>query len=240
MIKSIIFLIGISLFLLPLETIAEEKIDINISMDYASEYIWRGYNLVPDNKPCFQPSITLTSKSGLMLNIWTSFPMVERGTLKELDEVDFTGEYTSMIGELFGYTLGTWWFVIPTQNSFFSARTYAIISLNTILSPYLRVEYEFVNDNNTYFELGGSHTHNLNDAFGITAGAIIGYDNGQLVEKNTINHIDLSIVPTYSFGNISLYGQVHYIIIPDKDANINEDDSEFWFGIGLSTDLILP
>ena len=48
-------------------------------VDLVSRYVWRGFDLLPDNHPAIQPSLTIDlGESGFSLNVWSSFALAQR------------------------------------------------------------------------------------------------------------------------------------------------------------------
>ncbi len=232
------------LLLIPSLVTAEDGPDMNFTIDYVSKFIFRGADIL-DNGGAIQPSLTLESESGLLLNVWASAALSDRDNFKTADEVDLIAEYSTALGELFGFTTGTIAYLYPRsqlENGELAGRSaaeaYFILLLEEpIFNPSLKFAYDFMTGNNGYLEFGIEHSQNL-AMFDITASANMGYDNGQFIDKSTISHVDLALTPSLSFQNLEVYGQVHYVIVPDQDVGINDED-EFWFGIGLSSDFTL-
>ncbi|RMH68822.1 MAG: hypothetical protein D6675_14685 [Gemmatimonadetes bacterium] len=220
----------------PVALFAEEGPDMNITVDYVNKYIFRGMDLLADDKPAVQPSLTLTS-NGLLLSIWTSMGLSDRETYKEADEIDLIGEYSAAFTDWMTYTFGAIAFINPNIPVTFS-ELYAGIALEAPLNPSLMYYYEYTHGNNGFLEFGVAHTHSLMRSVSVTATANMGYDNGLMVEDPAISHVDIALIPSFSAQNYELYGQFHYVIVPDKDVGINDED-EFWFGIGLSANFTL-
>lgn len=93
------------------EAAEEKKLSYNIGVDFASTYMWRGFdtyahkldaagnaNSIFNFAPGIFPTITVTADSGLSFNIWGARSLLARnlaeGELKAYDEIDFTGAYT--------------------------------------------------------------------------------------------------------------------------------------------------
>ena len=45
------------------------QVKVNWGIDYVSRYIWRGYDLTPDNNPNIQPQVTFDFNKGLEITI---------------------------------------------------------------------------------------------------------------------------------------------------------------------------
>ena len=80
---------------------------ISVQVDLVSRYVWRGFDLLPDNQGAIQPSFTLDlGKSGFSLNVWSSFALAQRGTFKYSDEIDVTLAYAMPMPEGWELTIG--------------------------------------------------------------------------------------------------------------------------------------
>ena len=73
---------------------------VSAQVDLVSRYIWRGFDLLPDNHAAIQSSLTIDlGKSGFSLNVWSSFALAQRGVFKYSDEIDLTLEYAFKVAE---------------------------------------------------------------------------------------------------------------------------------------------
>lgn len=91
------------------EARAKAHLDLEVSADLASKYVWRGINLV--NAPVFQPSVSLELR-GLKLTMWGSCeltnwnaPNYPRAPAGRFTEFDSTAQYSGKFGDA-GWSLG--------------------------------------------------------------------------------------------------------------------------------------
>jgi len=83
--------------LLPAAAAADVETGANFTD--VSRYIWRGWNLAPDNEPALQGGISIAHPSGVALDVWGSYSL---DTDSQLDELDYTLSYASMISAFRG------------------------------------------------------------------------------------------------------------------------------------------
>ena len=76
-------------------------------VDLVSRYIWRGFDLLPDNQAAIQPQFSVDlGKSGFSINVWSSFALAQRAVLKYSDEIDVTLSYAFQMPEGWELTAG--------------------------------------------------------------------------------------------------------------------------------------
>lgn len=96
-------LVFISSLLTPLPVLSTEKIEVNASFDFCTDYVWRG--LVINDDPVFQPSVTVTKATGqtgsFAFNIWGNYDFTDAyGTKNKFSEIDLTASYSFSSGSL--------------------------------------------------------------------------------------------------------------------------------------------
>ena len=79
--------------------------EVSYSVDYASKYIWRGWDLTPNNKPAVQPGVSY-SKGSMEYGYWSSFAVSNRNELSSLDEFDVYFSYSGSFNGTTEYSVG--------------------------------------------------------------------------------------------------------------------------------------
>lgn len=212
-------------------------ISLEAGADYASRYIWRGFDLLPNNQPAIQPSLTLAHEmSGLSLNVWGSFGVTKRGgttQLSQADEIDVTLDYTRSLSDVVDFSAGYVQYLFPNlAGSHTSEEIYAGLAFGVPLSPGISVAYDMHVFTGAYIlgtaavPLAGS---NVPLSLDIAIGNIIGYDLG--TNQSGLAHVDFGL--SYALGNeyFSLVPAVHFNKVT-MDA-VNRDD-ELWFSMGAA------
>jgi hypothetical protein len=207
-------------------------------VDLVSRYIWRGFDLLPDNHAAIQPSLTFElGKGGFSLNIWSSFALAHREVFKYSDEIDVTISYAFKMPEGWELNAGfinyCYWFA---NNFKFKGNTsqevYATAAMTDLpLSPSLSVYYDFNLGSGLYVTLGGSHELKVNEKIGIEAGGLIGFNNRQYIDKTGFSDIDLYAKLRLTLGRLTLTPSFSVMIPLLEEVN---EDTEFWFGFSAA------
>ncbi len=103
-----------------------ERIEINTSLDFCTDYVWRG--LVINDEPVLQPSFTATQTIGRIgsfsFNIWGNLDITDYyGTYNEFSEIDLTASYSLPSGPL-GLEVGFIHYSFPTTNDSATTEVY--------------------------------------------------------------------------------------------------------------------
>jgi hypothetical protein len=127
---------------------ASEKLEISASLDYCTDYVWRG--LVINDKPVLQPSLTcsqeITNAGIFSLNFWGNYDLTDaNGTKNRLSEIDYTASYALPNG-LFGLEVGIIHYTFPVTTDEATTEAYirAAYELDVVpLAFSLAVFYDF-------------------------------------------------------------------------------------------------
>jgi len=209
----------------------------SIQVDVVSRYVWRGFDLLPDNHGAVQPSFTLDlGKSGFSLNLWSSFALAQRGLFKYSDEIDVTLSYAVPMPEGWELSVGLthygYWFAddFKFKDHTTQEASAALARTDLPLSPQLSVYYDFNLGSGFYVTLGGSHELKLSEKMSLEAGGLIGFNGGQYVDKAGFSNIDIYVRTPLTMGKLTLAPSLN-LMIPLLDE-VNED-TEIWFGFSM-------
>lgn len=209
-----------------------------LEMGVYSRYIWRGFDLNPDNRPVLQPSMSLfLGKSGLTLNLWGSFSMVDR----DLDEVDLTLTWDFAIGERFDVTLGAvqygWYFSRDFSWREHTSRElfFTIATKNAALNPSLSLYWDTENGSGLYMLLGITHTAELCCGRTLELGASIGYNHRQWVDMSGFSDLNVSISMPQRLFRVTITPSASVSVILMDAINV-DSKLEIWGGILFSWD----
>lgn len=207
-------------------------------VDLVSRYIWRGFDLLPDNHAAIQPSLTIDlGESGFSLNVWSSFALTQREVFRHSDEIDMTLSYVFQIAESWevtaGFTNYGYWFA---DNFKFKDNTsqevYVTVARPDLpLSPQLSVYYDFNLGSGLYVTLGGSHELKVNEKLSVEMGGLIGFNSRQYIDQTGFSDIDLYVKVPLTVGKLTLTPSLN-VMIPLLDE-VNED-TEIWFGFSAA------
>ena len=207
---------------------------VSAQIDLVSRYIWRGFDLLPDNHAAIQPAFTVDlGESGLALNVWSSFALAQRGTFKYSDEIDLTLSYAFKMPESWELTAGFihygFWFADGFKFKLnTSLEVYAAIAKTDLpLSPTLSVYYDFNLGSGLYVTLGGSRELKVNEKMSLEAGGLIGFNSRQYIDKTGFSDIDLYVKLPLTMGKLTLTPSLNVMIPLLTEVN---EDAEIWFG----------
>jgi len=213
---------------------------LNFQVDVTSRFIWRGFDLLPDNNSALQPSLTYDfGDSGFSLNVFASFALTDRDIYKYADEIDLTLTYALKTSEtlslVLGFTnYGRWFardfkFEDNTIQEFFIELGFPKVPL----SPTLTAFYDINLGDGLYVQLTGGHSLPIGGGLSLDLAATLGYNAGFcLPEGADTGFSDLTIGAALpiKLGSLTLSPFVNYTFV-FLDA-VNEDN-ELWFGASL-------
>jgi len=207
-------------------------------VDLVSRYIWRGFDLLPDNHMAIQPQFTIDlGKSGFSLNVWSSFALAKWDTFKGANEIDLTLAYTFKTSEKWevtaGFTHYGYWFAEDfTFKNGTSQEIFATVTRTDLpLAPTLSLYYDFNLGSGLYVTLGGSQELKLNEKTSLEMGGLVGFNSRQYIDKTGFSDIDLYIKVPLTLGRVTLTPSLN-VMIPLMDE-VNED-TEVWVGFSAA------
>lgn len=206
-------------------------------LDLTSRYIWRGFDMLPDNHPAFQPSLTYFFKnSGFSLNIWGSFALSDRNIFRYVDEVDLTLAYDFKSGEEIslsaGVTLYGFWFArdFSFENNT-SPEIYFSATFNKLpLTPCLSVYYDLNLGDGFYIQLSGEQAVKLTESTQLNLTASLGYNGKQYINKSGFSDLLMGAAIPIKAKKVTISPFVNMAIIFMEEVNRT---NEIWFGISL-------
>ena len=188
---------GVLLFAGSFGTIwAEEKKEepkpySSAAVNFASQYIWRGYELSKDSI-VIQPSLTV-GYMGVEANLWGNLDTKDNYTGMEKmnwNETDLTLSYTKEMGPT---KLTGGYIYYSLDNTDDSQELFLRIAGNFLLTPTLTIYREIANYPGWYLNLGISHSLNLTKEITLDLGASLGY---QISDTDKIVKYDSNLMPT--------------------------------------------
>jgi hypothetical protein len=214
----------------------------NFQVDVTSRFIWRGFDLLPDNNSALQPSLTYDfGDSGFSLNVFASFALTKPDEIFEdyKNEIDLTLTYalktSKNISIVLGFTNYGWWFAEDfnfedhTTQEFFVELGFPKV----LFGPKLTAIYDINMYDGLYVKLSGGHSVSIGGGLALDISATLGYNGGfNPVEGADTGFSDLTIGASVPFklGGLTLSPFVNYTFV-FLDA-VNEDN-ELWFGASL-------
>lgn len=214
--------------------------DFVYQVDLTSRYIFRGMDVLFNNKPAIQPSVTYNfGESGFTLNAFASFCLTDRSIYKYTDEIDLTLTYLFKTPEKYSLLIGF-------QNyGFFFAKDFTFKNNTTqeffieaglpkvLFSPKLGIYWDINLGDGFYFQLSGIHALKINKKMNLEFNARLGYNAGQWIPKDAdrgINDLTMGVALPIKFENVTIspFFKCAFVFL---DAINN--DNEFWGGISV-------
>ncbi len=210
--------------------------NINYQLNIVSSYIWRGFDLNPDQRMVVQPSVDYSfGKSGLALNIWGSFSFVNR----EANEIDLTLSYAFKASKNVSLKAGLihYGYYFTQDFSFDDNTSHELFVsaglLNTITHPTLTVFYDFTNGDGFYFQLETGHSIPITPSVQTDFFASLGYNGGQWLAEGVDPgfsdlNIGMAVSLEYKDWIITPYANYTFVLLDALGS-----DNYFWFGISV-------
>lgn len=226
---------------------AEDKVDVGVTADVFSKYIWRGQNIVDDW--VFQPGASVGYK-GLTGSVWGNMDLkgevVDDGQLTEVDlALDYSNKVPGL--DVLGYSVGTIYYSFLNTHDHPTAEVYGGLNLDVPLSPAVRWYYDYDVIDGSYVQFSVGHTIEKIRSWGedchcdLQVGASVGlgtdgYNQGYFgVDETALNDLTLTAGLPICFGKLTIRPSIGYSMMIDddiRDATAKSDN--FWGGIGAA------
>ncbi len=228
-------------------TASAGDISVSTSIDYVSEYVFRGVSFA---RGAVQPGIEI-SKGGFTAGVWTSAAIGEASAIAG-DEIDVYAGYSWDVSEVINADIGATIYHFPDVDGslfdFGDASTFELyggLNFGTALSPSIYAYYDLDLDAFT-LEGGLSHSVATSDKtsldLGVTAGLVTA-DGGGDYEYGLG-----SVSYSYAFSDdVSAYIGANYSLSSERTLNFRSfatpdgtpfsattDKDLFWTGIGFA------
>lgn len=223
------------------------------TLDLYSAYVWRGF--VQNDRPVWQPGGTVSYKMAeygtLSANVWANFDMTDHAghrSAGNIYEVDYTTTYAVDVGPLSlsaGHIFYTW----PKaggQDYFNSTReVFGTVAYNNdVVTPFLRVYYDYLCAEGFYGLGGLTKTVSLTDRLSAGAEVSLGACDGDYMNWYTgvdeAGFVDFNAALFTSYAlteNLSVGARLAWVSLVDGDARDQEayyDEDLLWGGVNLS------
>jgi uncharacterized protein (TIGR02001 family) len=216
----------------------------NYELGFVSGYVWRGMDNLPKNKPAVQPSITYTfGESGLSVNLWASFSMVERNELKQEDEFNITINYDFQISENLSLSMGM------INYTFYNIPGYTFKRGNTqefymmlgfpgmFLGPSFSMFYDINLADGWYALVSVGHTLTFSEKTSLEVSASLAYNGKLYIDESGISDLHLSAALPISMGSFTITPSIHYNrAYLESLYREGNKKGKFWFGIIMTID----
>ncbi|MCX8093640.1 MAG: hypothetical protein N3E50_05685 [Candidatus Goldbacteria bacterium] len=203
------------------------NLTFDVTLNGATKYLWRGQKLY--NEFCLQPNLNIYV-GNFTINYWATFPL-DKG---EYIESDFTLIASERMPYLDIVKLNAGFIIYTFPNNFAGFKNtleiFGIISLDTILSPYLKLNYDSVLGNGYYLESGISYSIPIS-LINLNLYATAGYNFNQWGYTKSFSVLLLTPEITYSLGGFTAIVSTNVQVALDSQY---ENDYIVNFGIKYS------
>jgi hypothetical protein len=245
--------LGLVMLALILEPVmAEEKIELGLSTDYYSKYIWRGQNI--DDKSVLQPAVS-ASAYGFTCSIWGNIDLTNKSKTApdnagEFSELDYTLDYSgTMPGtDWLGFSVGTIYYRFPNTSFKPTMEIYGGMSLDMPLSPSVTWYRDVDEVKGSYFQFSIGHTFEeiyvINDKChcDLKLGASYGWGNAAYnkgyfgVDSSQSNDFTLTMGTPFFIDTWVIRPSINYsTMLSDAIRSATDKSDNIWFGVGIST-----
>jgi len=252
----------VAMGLLALAALNGMAAEASLDLPVFSHYVWRGQVL--NDEAVFQPSLTVSGPWGLSFNTWANMDLTDNfDNSGEFTEVDLTVAYALPLEGPVGVEVGVVEFLFPKEGDFSAplipeghpplgitlpeghptelsgedldtGEVFAKVSVETLLSPTLSVNYDFDEVEGFYVNAGISHSIDLVEKTTLDLGASLGFGDEDYnasyfgSDEAALNDGNVSATVSYAFSEtLSLAGQLQYTAMLDSDI---EEGAEATYG----------
>ena len=223
--KLTVLLAAALLFAGATSALAEIKVEGSASVGVFSDYIWRGANFTGDANMVVQPSVTVGT-GGFSVNWWGNM----NENTGEMDEVDFTLDYTTELGPV-AVSIGNIFYEVDgakDTNELYLAIAPTTLPLNLKLTYF----YDYDEVDASYLILTLGKSFDIADKTSLSLGVAAGYNDFDFLQN-----AELSASLSYAFNDqLAITPSVLYSTPLSDDAEDAGIDDEFVAGltVGLS------
>lgn len=187
--KLTVLLAAALLFAGATSALAEIKVEGSASVGVFSDYIWRGANFTGDANMVVQPSVTVGT-GGFSVNWWGNM----NENTGEMDEVDFTLDYSTELGPL-AVSVGNILYNVDGVSD--TNEVYLAVAPTTLpLDLKLTYFYDYDEFEVSYLILGLGKSFEIADKTSLSLGAAAGY-----FDFDYLNNAELTASLSYAFND---------------------------------------
>jgi uncharacterized protein (TIGR02001 family) len=210
--------------------------DTSFSVDYSNRYIWRGFDLNPDNEYVIQPSLDFAfGKSPWSVNLWYSHSAKDN----DLNEVDLTLNYDFATHKDMSVSAGIihyGWYSVSnfSHNANTTFETYAIFTWEkSCLSPELSFYHDSKNGNGLYAQLAVSKEIAISDKQNIELSSSLGYNQKQWVSASGLSDFNLRLDIPFKSGTTTItpFFGLTWVLMDEVNPGVAR---EYWMGVNLA------
>lgn len=189
-----------------------------------SMYLWRGDNLSNDD-PVVQGGMDISIKN-FTLSYWSNLNL----NTDELDETDFTIDYTQDLNDKLSLSVGHIFYALDSLDD--TSEVYAGISLKTLLEPTFTIYYDYdANAGDIFITAAISHSLELAKGLNLNMGGLISYLDSDNVSD--LHNLELSAAADYAITDqLTLTPSLIY------STPLSDNSDDFAYGDGIDEEVM--
>ncbi len=223
----------------------EQVFNADITIDYASMYVWRGIPVVRES--VLQPGVA-GSAYGFTGSIWANIDMTDfNGTAGEFSEIDYALDYSGSVGDsVVGYSVGVIHYIFPTVGATDASTTeiYGGLSFDVPLSPFIAVYGDVNAIDGAYVQFGVGHSLemeidsdysvglDLSASFGFGSS---GYNSGYFgIDEAKWNDFTIGVGVPFNLKYVSLTPSFNMsTMISEEIGDTLSERTNYWFALSF-------
>jgi len=242
--------LGVLAFLAGQMTLASDGVDLEVTTDFFSKYVWRGQNL--DDDPVFQPGVAISHK-GLTASVWGNLELTNiNGNSGDFSELDYSLDYSAAVPGLkgLGYSVGVLYYDFPGTALKDTTEVYLGLNWHLPLSPSVTVYHDVDEADGCYVSLAFSHSiEKIAEVspgvpVGLEMGASLGWANGTYnrycwgTDQTEFNDLAFSLSFPFEAAGWTVTPSLNYVTLLSDDIRATDacgTASDFFYaGVGLA------
>ncbi|MBN2318149.1 MAG: hypothetical protein JXR49_03695 [Acidobacteria bacterium] len=224
----------------------EPVFSADISVDYASMYVWRG---IPVNRESVMQPAVAGSAYGFTGSIWANIDMTDfAGTAGEFSEIDYALDYSGSVGDsVVGYSVGVIHYIFPTLGATDASTTeiYGGLSFDVPLSPFITWYGDVNAIDGSYVQFGVGHSLETEIAPDYSVGLDLsasfafgssGYNNGYFgIDEAKWNDFTFGIGVPFNLKHVSLTPSFNMsAMMSEEIGDTLSERANYWFALSLA------
>ncbi len=214
----------------------EKPFGVDVSTTAVSRYIWRGMDVLSDDKPALQGDLCFShNPTGMFFDIWGSAAVTDRDVYGDYDEVDFTAGWDGSLSPSVGISAGLIVYTVPKIDDSRTEEFYVGVGLTTApTSPTVTAYYDFDKAEGLYLGLTGGYDYSFNPGATVNWNYWVGYNAGQWDMDPALREVGTSVGVQWSVGNAYFGPSFSYTYVADDQVNDDSGEYVFSFTLGHS------
>lgn len=216
---------------------AFSEIQTSSNLTLVSRYIFRGSDIIPNDKPAVQPSLTLVfGESGLWFNAWSAIALIDT----DFVELDLIVGYDRIMSKDITLSTGIGLFTFPSYSDYpdknsTSPEIYLGTTFSSVpLSPRFTAYYDLNLGDGFYLTLDLQRSYTLGGRV-LRPTFLLGYtsQNKSFGVDPGLSDICFGLSTDFLLKKLTLTPSLNHVIVPNETVN---EENEIWVGLSINYD----